>query len=121
VTGTHTIQAFAPGRMRFSIATGFEHRLPWMLDMVFRVDLTRLRSANSPDNMAIVRHVALNLLSCAKPITSFKNRRKKAGGYRLSRNRPATHRMMFKRFAWNGFRTPLKRPMRSSRVCPSMV
>ena len=29
--------------------------------------------------MAIVRHAALNLLSRAKPITSFKNRRKRAG------------------------------------------
>jgi hypothetical protein len=58
VSGTHTIQAFAPGQMRFSIATGIENRLPWMPDMVFRVDLTRLRSANSPNNTAIVRHVA---------------------------------------------------------------
>jgi hypothetical protein len=29
--------------------------------------------------MAIVRHTALNLLSKARPTTSFKNRRKKAG------------------------------------------
>jgi predicted transposase YbfD/YdcC len=58
---------------------GIENRLHWMLDMVFREDLTRLRSGNAPENMAIVRHVALNLLSRAKPITSFKNRRKKAG------------------------------------------
>ena len=58
---------------------GIENRLHWMLDMVFREDLTRLRSSNAPENMAIVRHVALNLLSRAKAITSFKNRRKKAG------------------------------------------
>jgi predicted transposase YbfD/YdcC len=58
---------------------GIENRLHWMLDMVFREDLMRLRSGNAPENMAIVRHVALNLLSRAKPITSFKNRRKKAG------------------------------------------
>jgi predicted transposase YbfD/YdcC len=58
---------------------GIENRLHWMLDMVFREDLTRLRSGNAPENMAIVRHVALNLLSRAKLITSFKNRRKKAG------------------------------------------
>jgi hypothetical protein len=55
------------------------HRLHWMLDVVFREDLTRLRSGNAPENMAVVRHVARNLLSRAKPITSFKNRRKKAG------------------------------------------
>ena len=58
---------------------GIENRLHWVLDVVFREDLTRLRSGNAPENMAIVRHVALNLLSRAKPVTSFKNRRKKAG------------------------------------------
>jgi predicted transposase YbfD/YdcC len=58
---------------------GIENRLHWVLDVVFREDLIRLRSGNAPENMAIVRHVALNLLSRAKPITSFKNRRKKAG------------------------------------------
>jgi predicted transposase YbfD/YdcC len=58
---------------------GIENRLHWVLDVVFREDLARLRSANAPANMAIVRHTALNLLSRAKPITSFKNRRKRAG------------------------------------------
>ena len=57
---------------------GIENRLHWILDVVFREDLARLRSGNSPTNMAMVRHTALNLLSRAKPITSFKNRRKKA-------------------------------------------
>ncbi len=58
---------------------GIENRLHWMLDVVFREDLARLRRANAPENMAIVRHTALNLLSKARPTTSFKNRRKKAG------------------------------------------
>lgn len=58
---------------------GIENRLHWVLDVVFREDLARLRSGNAPANMAIVRHTALNLLSAAKPTTSFKNRRKKAG------------------------------------------
>ncbi len=58
---------------------GIENRLHWMLDVVFREDLARLRRANTPENMAIVRHTALNLLSKARPTTSFKNRRKKAG------------------------------------------
>lgn len=58
---------------------GIENRLHWILDVVFREDLARLRSGNAPANMAIVRHTALNLLSGAKPTTSFKNRRKKAG------------------------------------------
>jgi DNA-binding XRE family transcriptional regulator len=29
--------------------------------------------------MAVIRHIALNLLNQAKPITSLKDRRKKAG------------------------------------------
>lgn len=58
---------------------GIENRLHWMLDVVFHDDLARLRSAQGPANMALVKHTALNLLMQAKPITSFKNRRKKAG------------------------------------------
>ena len=58
---------------------GIENRLHWMLDVVFHDDLARLRSAHGPANMALVKHTALNLLMQARPITSFKNRRKKAG------------------------------------------
>jgi predicted transposase YbfD/YdcC len=58
---------------------GIENHLHWTLDVVFREELARLRSGNAPQNMAIVRHVAMNLLSNARPTTSFKNRRKKAG------------------------------------------
>jgi predicted transposase YbfD/YdcC len=58
---------------------GIENRLHWVLDVVFREDQARLRDGNAPANMAIIRHAALNLLSRAKPTTSFKNRRKRAG------------------------------------------
>lgn len=58
---------------------GVENRLHWVLDVVFRDDLARLRSGNGPANMAVIRHTALNLLTRAKPTTSLKNRRKKAG------------------------------------------
>ena len=58
---------------------GIENRLHWVLDVAFREDQARLCSGNAPANMAIVRHSALNLLSRAKPTTSFKNRRKRAG------------------------------------------
>jgi hypothetical protein len=49
------------------------------LDVVFRDDLARLRSGHGPENMAVVKHMALNLLCQAKPTTSLKNRRKLAG------------------------------------------
>ncbi len=58
---------------------GIENHLHWTLDVVFHDDLARLRSGNSPANMAIIKHTAMNLLTQAKPITSLKNRRKKAG------------------------------------------
>ena len=58
---------------------GIENRRHWVLDVVFREDLARLRRGNAPANMGTVRHAALNLLSQAKPITGFKNRRKRAG------------------------------------------
>jgi predicted transposase YbfD/YdcC len=56
-----------------------ENRLHWVLDVVFKDDLARLRTGHGPANMAVVKHIALNLLSRAKPTLSLKNRRKRAG------------------------------------------
>jgi predicted transposase YbfD/YdcC len=39
-----------------------ENRLHWVLDVIFREDLSRLRSGYGPQNMAVVRHMAMNLL-----------------------------------------------------------
>jgi predicted transposase YbfD/YdcC len=58
---------------------GIENRLHWVLDVVFKDDLTRLRTGHAPENMAVVKHMAMNLLHRAKPTTSLKNRRKRAG------------------------------------------
>ena len=58
---------------------GVENRLHWVLDVIFREDLARFRTGDGPQNMAVIRHTALNLLSRAKPTTSLKNRRKRAG------------------------------------------
>ena len=55
-----------------------ENRLHWVLDVVFHEDLSRLRSGQGPQNMATVRHVALNLLRGAKDKHSLKVRRKSA-------------------------------------------
>jgi predicted transposase YbfD/YdcC len=57
---------------------GIENRLHWILDVVFHDDLARLRTGHGPENMAVVKHIALNLIRQAKPTTSFKNRRKLA-------------------------------------------
>ena len=58
---------------------GVENRLHWVLDVIFREDLARFRTGDGPQNMAIIRHTALNLLSRARPTVSLKNRRKPAG------------------------------------------
>ncbi len=58
---------------------GIENHLHWVLDVVFHDDLARLRTRHGPQNMAIVKHFAINLVHTAKPITSLKNRRKLAG------------------------------------------
>ena len=56
-----------------------ENRLHWVLDVVFHDDLARLRTGHGPENMAVVKHMAMNILRQAKPTTSLKNRRKPAG------------------------------------------
>lgn len=55
-----------------------ENRLHWVLDVVFHEDLSRLRSGAGPQNMATVRHMAMNLLRGPKNKHSLKVRRKSA-------------------------------------------
>lgn len=55
-----------------------ENQLHWVMDVVFRDDLCRLRSGHAPHNMAAIRHIALNLVRQANDKASLKVRRKKA-------------------------------------------
>lgn len=57
---------------------GVENRLHWVLDVVFHDDLARLRSGHGPENMAIIRHTAMNLIRSTRATASLKVRRKKA-------------------------------------------
>jgi predicted transposase YbfD/YdcC len=57
---------------------GVENRLHWVLDVVFHDDLARLRSFNGPQNMAVVKHMAINLVRNPKDKHSLKVRRKLA-------------------------------------------
>jgi hypothetical protein len=45
-------------------------RMHWILDITFREDASRIRKGDSPENMAILRHIAINTL---KKYTSVKD------------------------------------------------
>src|SRR4028119_1042608 len=51
---------------RFSEAVrghwGIENSVHWVLDSAFREDESQVRIGNSPQNFAVLRHIALNLL-----------------------------------------------------------
>jgi predicted transposase YbfD/YdcC len=69
------VQAFAAAvRAHWHV----ENRLHWVLDVVFHDDLVRLRTGNGPANMAVIRHMAMNLVRNPKDKHSLKNRRKLA-------------------------------------------
>jgi predicted transposase YbfD/YdcC len=57
---------------------GIENRLHWVLDVVFHDDLVRLRSGHGPENMAVVKHMAMNLVRNPRDKHSLKVRRKRA-------------------------------------------
>ena len=57
---------------------GIENRLHWVLDVVFHDDLMRLRTDNGPQNMATIKHMAMNLIREAPGKDSLKVRRKTA-------------------------------------------
>lgn len=47
---------------------GIENGLLWVLDTVFKEDESRIRKDNTPQNMAVARHIALNLLKAETTI-----------------------------------------------------
>jgi predicted transposase YbfD/YdcC len=55
-----------------------ENCLHWVLDVVFRDDLSRLRKGHGAENMAVVRHFAINLVRTVTDKRSLKTRRKRA-------------------------------------------
>ena len=59
---------------------GIENRLHWVLALSFREDESRVRTGNASENLAIIRHMALNLLRKDRTSkVSIKARRKLAG------------------------------------------
>jgi predicted transposase YbfD/YdcC len=77
-----SLKDFTAERMLKAIRShwGIENTLHWVLDMSFNEDYSRIRKENAPHVMAIIRHIALNLLQQAKTARqSIKGLRKMAG------------------------------------------
>jgi predicted transposase YbfD/YdcC len=70
-----TAQAFADAaRSHWAIENG----LHWVLDVIFKEDQSRLRRGHGAQNMALVRHLALNLIRAMPGKNSIKGKRKLA-------------------------------------------
>lgn len=58
---------------------GIENQCHWVLDVAFREDDHRLREGHGPENLSLVRKMALAMLKKAKANIGIKNKRLKAG------------------------------------------
>ena len=58
---------------------GIENRLHWVLDVVFDEDVNRSRKDNAPENLAILRRLALNIIRCHPARISLRQKVKRAG------------------------------------------
>ncbi len=58
---------------------GIENRLHWVLDVHFREDRNRARKDNAPENLALVRKLALNILQAIPYQASIRRKIKRAG------------------------------------------
>lgn len=57
-----------------------ENQLHWILDVAFHEDDSRIRKDNAPENLAVIRHIALNLLKQDKRGKgSIRSKRNRAG------------------------------------------
>jgi predicted transposase YbfD/YdcC len=60
-------------------ALGVENKLHWILDVVMNEDQTRNRLDNGPHNLAILRHIALNIVTKEKSKISKRRKFNRAG------------------------------------------
>jgi predicted transposase YbfD/YdcC len=57
-----------------------ENSLHWVLDVTFHEDESRVRKGNAPENFAVLRHIALNMIKKETSLKkSIKSKRLRAG------------------------------------------
>jgi predicted transposase YbfD/YdcC len=66
--------AFSMHRAHWSVENTFH----WTLDVTFAEDASRVRLDNAPENLAVVHHVAFNLLKPHPSKASLKRKRYRA-------------------------------------------
>ena len=77
------IGSIPPHVRRFARAVrghwSIENQLHWVLDVQFREDANRARKDNAPENLAILRRLALNILRSHPDPASIRRKIKRAG------------------------------------------
>ena len=58
---------------------GIENQVHWVLDMSFGEDQSRIRKGEAPENVAVLRRIAMNLLRQNERPGSLRQKRKRAG------------------------------------------
>ena len=58
---------------------GIENRMHWLLDVVFHEDASRVRKDHGPENLAVLRRLALNLIRSHPDRISMRQKVKRAG------------------------------------------
>ena len=73
--------ALSPERLNAVVRShwGVENRLHWRLDVVMNEDQSRTRLGHGPHNMAVLRHMALNLMQSDPSKSSLRGKLKRAG------------------------------------------
>jgi len=58
---------------------GIENQLHWRLDVVMNEDQDRTRLGHGPENLAVLRHMALNVIQAEPSKGSLRGKLKRAG------------------------------------------